>query len=130
VGALTVGGVAVRATSLTRPAEGKALSGDAVAWWSEAGALWFVLVDVAGHGVAAAEIAATATALLSAPGPIEPLRRLRQHQGAPLGRPVAVALGRVGPEAPMLDIVMVGIVRLHVLGGEGAPSILEGQAGM
>ena len=130
MGALTIGGLAVRPTSLTRPAEGEHCSGDAVAWWSESEALWLVVLDVAGHGDAAAAVATTALALLMEPGPAQPTDRLGRHQSADLGRPTAVALGRLGPEAPVLELVMVGNVRLQVLSGPGAPSVHEGQAGM
>lgn len=101
-----------------------------MAWWSEAEALWIALLDVAGHGDAAAAIATSAIALLRAPGPAQPSARLGFHQSAPLGRPVAVALGRLGPEAPVLELVMVGNVRLQLLSGPGSPSMHEGQAGM
>lgn len=130
MGALRVGALALRVTTRLRPAEGERSSGDAVAWWAEGDALWVALLDVAGHGFDAARVAADALARLQIPCAGDPVSRLHSQRAAPLGRPVAVALGRVGPEAPELALAMVGNVRLHNVSGGGTPSIHEGQPGM
>ncbi len=130
MGSLKLGTLTVRVSAHARPARGEARCGDVAGSWTEGDALWFALLDAAGHGDDAATAAERGLALLRTPGAASPVHRLGAHQGASLGRPVAVALGRLGSEAPEVELALVGNIRLQVLSGPSAPSTHEGQPGM